>query len=179
VLAIDLLDRALAFEPSIGRSRARLALLSVGSSLLKIGLHRKAFRLRSELVRVASAAGLFWAEYQALTDVMNFYKTDPMMALGLPVQGPLVRIVRIRDMLLAPIYRRIRYNFYRVHCQFVSANDRRVAYDYFMLVCGPLSVECQARSPDGAASAIGPDGTLLQVPGSESIAKSQVKAGQA
>jgi len=179
VLAIDLLDRALAFEPSIGRSGARLALLSVGSSLLKIGLHRKAFRLRSELVRVASAAGLFWAEYQALTDVMNFYKTDPMMALGLPAQGPLVRIVRIRDMLLAPIYRRIRYNFYRVHCQFVSANDRRVAYDYFMLVCGPLSVECQARSRDGAASAIGPDGTLLQAPDFETVPESQVKAGQA
>lgn len=179
VLAIDLLDRAFEFEPAIGRSGGQLALLSVGSSILKIGLHRKALRLRSRLVRVASAGGLFWAEYQALTDVMNFYKTDPMISLGLTARGPLVRIVRIREMLFAPIYRRIRYNFYRVHCQFVSANDRRVAYDYFMLVCGPLSAECQARSPDGAACAIGPDGTLLQKPGSQIVPESQVKAGQA
>jgi hypothetical protein len=58
-------------------------------------------------------------------------------------------------------YRRVRRNLYRLHCQFVSGNQRRAAYDYFMLVCGPLSAEQQARSPEGAASEIGDNGRLL------------------
>ena len=164
VLAVDLLDRALGFDPMLGRNGARVALLSIGSSILKIGLHPGATRFRAALERVASAPGVFWAEYQALTDVMNFYKTDPMAALGLTAAGgPVVRVVRVSHMLDPAAYRRIRRSFFRVHCQFVSANDRRTAYDYFMLLCGPLPVERQVRSPDGAASAIGPDGTFIEV----------------
>jgi hypothetical protein len=56
-------------------------------------------------------------------------------------------------MLSSAAYHRIRRNFYRVHNQFISGNDRRTAYDYFMLVCGPLSAESQVRLPNGAGSA--------------------------
>jgi hypothetical protein len=162
VLAIDLVDRALRFDPQLGTTGARIAILSVGSSILKIGLHRGARRFHAAVSRVASAPGIFWAEYQALTDVMNFYKTDPVAAMKLTAAThPLIRTVRIKNMLDPAIYKRIRRNFFRVHCQFVSGNDRRAPYDFFMLMCGPLTAEQQARSQDGAASAIGADGALL------------------
>jgi hypothetical protein len=159
VLAVDILDRALRLDPLLGRTRP-LALLTVGSSILKIGFHRGATRLRNAMARVAQAPHVFWGEYQALTDVMNFYKSDPVAVLGLPGRGPLVRVVRISRMLQPATYRRFRRNFFRVHCQFVSANDLRAAYDYFMMVCGPLPVETQVRSADGAVTAIGADGSL-------------------
>lgn len=162
VLAIDLLDRALRLDAAFGCNGAPVAFLSVGSSILKIGLHRGAKRFHAAVVRVASAPGIFWAEYQALTDVMNFYKTDPVAEMRLTAAAhPVVRIVRIKHMLDPAAYQRIRRNLFRVHCQFVSANDRRAAYDYFMLLCGPLSVRRQAALPDGAVSAIGADGELL------------------
>jgi hypothetical protein len=165
VLAIDLLDRALRRDAAFGRNGAPVALLSVGSSILKIGLHRGARRFHVAVERVASAPGIFWAEYQALTDVMNFYKTDPVAEMGLTATAhPVVRIVRIKRMLDPAAYRRIRRNLFRVHCQFVSANDLRAAYDYFMLLCGPLSARQQAALPEGAASAIGADGELLTPP---------------
>ena len=160
VLAVDLLDRALRLEPSLGRN-CPVALLTVGSSILKLGYHRGAKRLRAAMARVAQAPNLFWGEYQALTDVMNFYKSDPIAALGLPGRSPTVRVVRISRMLQPATYRRFRRNFFRVHCQFVSANDLRAPYDYFMMVCGPVSAESQVQSPDGAMAAIGPDGALL------------------
>jgi hypothetical protein len=138
-----------------------VVLLTVGSSILKIGFHRRATRLRAAMARVAQAPQLFWGEYQALTDVMNFYKSDPIAALKLPGQGPLVRVVRISRMLQRATYRRFRRNFFRVHCQFVSGNDLRAAYDYFMMICGPLPVEAQVRSADGAMGAIGPEGSLV------------------
>jgi hypothetical protein len=61
--------------------------------------------------------------------------------------------VRVKAMLDPAAYRRIKRNLFRVHNQFVSGNDRRAAYDYFMLLCGPLSAENQARSRDGGGSA--------------------------
>jgi hypothetical protein len=162
VLSVDLLDRALKLEPALGDGGTRIAFLSVGSSILKIALHRGAERLRAALGRIASAHGLFWAEYQALTDPMNFYKTNPMIALGLAAtERPVIRVVHFRQMLDPVAYRRIRRNFYRVHNQFISGNDRRAVYDYYMLLCGPLSVEQQARLPAGVTSVIGQDGAVL------------------
>jgi hypothetical protein len=162
VLAIDLLDRALRHDATLGRRGAPVALFSVGSSILKIGLHRGATRFHAAVERVASAPGVFWAEYQALTDVMNFYKTDPVAEMRLTATShPVVRIVRIKQMLDPSAYRRIKRNLFRVHCQFVSGNDRRAAYDFFVALCGPLSARRQAALPEGAASAIGPHGELL------------------
>ena len=156
VLAVDLLDRAIKLDPALGSNGTRVALVSVGSSILKIGLHRRAERFRAALARVASAPRIFWAEYQALTDPMNFYSTDPVAELGLlPTGRPVVRRVWFKQMLDTPAYRRIRRNFFRLHNQFVSGNTRRATYDYFMLLCGPLSVTYQILLPDGFISAFG------------------------
>jgi hypothetical protein len=162
VLAVDALDRALQRKPDLGTGGPRLALVTAGSSILKIALHRAAVRLRDALARVSRAPGLVWVDYQALTDAMNFYKSDPVRESGLqPTGRPIVRTVRIRHMLQPSSYRRVRRNLYRVHCQFVSGNERRAAYDYFMFVCGPVAAEQQARSPEGAGSEIGDNGSLL------------------
>jgi hypothetical protein len=164
VLAIDLLDRALRLEPALGRNGARIALITVGSSILKIGLHSAASPFRDATERVASASGIFWGDYQAIADVMNFYKRDPLTSMGLAARDvPLVRMVRIRHMLDPAVYKRIRYHPLRMHLQFVSGNNLRNTYDYFMLVCGPLSAERQVRG-DGALSAIGADGALVESP---------------
>jgi alpha-ketoglutarate-dependent taurine dioxygenase len=136
--------------------------VTVGSSILKIGLHSAAGRLRDALARVSRSPGVFWVEYQALADVMNFYKTDPVRECGLePTGRPIIRRVRIRHMLEPKSYRRVRRNLYRLHCQFVSGNECRAVYDYFMLVCGPLPAEYQARLQEGAASQIADNGRLL------------------
>lgn len=162
VLAIDMLDRALRLEPALTRQGARVVLISVGSSILKIGLHSAAAQFRAAAERVASAPRMFWGDYQAISDIMNFYKRDPLTAMGLPTREvPLVRMVRIRHMLDPAVYKRIRYRPLRMHLQFVSGNNLRNVYDYFMLVCGPLGAERQVRG-DGALTAIGADGTLLE-----------------
>jgi hypothetical protein len=134
----------------------------VGSSILKIGLHSAAAQFRAAAERVATAPGMFWGDYQAISDIMNFYKRDPLTAMGLPTREvPLVRMVRIRHMLDPAVYKSIRYRPLRMHLQFVSGNNLRNVYDYFMLVCGPLGAEQQVRG-DGALTAIGADGALLE-----------------
>jgi hypothetical protein len=165
VLAVDLIDKVVALQPTVGVSGPRFAFLSVGSSILKIGLHRGAKEFRSAVERVARAPGVFWGDYQARQDVMNFYDTDPMAEMALtPKSGPVVRLVSIRSMLEPAMQRRIRLRAFRLHCQFISGNDRRANYDYFMLVCGPVDAKYQTTLPDGAQGMIGPDGALLHPP---------------
>ena len=72
-------------------------LVSTGSSLLKVALHPAAGWLREAVGRVANAPAIDWVEYQALVDIINVYKVDPVVALGLPATGkPIVKIIRIR-----------------------------------------------------------------------------------
>lgn len=165
VLAIDLIDRALEAGLGQGDGGPRVVLLSVGSSTLKIGLHGAAVRFRAAVARVSAARAVFWADYQARSDVMNFYGRDPLSEMGLPATGsPLVRSVSIRRMLDPARYPRIRRNWYRMHCQFVRGNDRRAPYDYFMFTCGPFSAEQQAQSQEGAMLALDSEGRLSSSP---------------
>ena len=164
VLAIDLLHRALKNGGLVDESNSRISFISIGSSVLKIGLHRGADQFRQAAQRVAHSPGIFWADYQARVDVMNFYDTDPMREMDLETMGkPVVKLVEISQMLDRIIYRRIRLRFFRLHCQFISGNDRRAAYDYFMLVCGPVSCKCQALAPDGAVKMLDGNGALLEI----------------
>ena len=162
VVAVELLDRVLKLAPAFGEKGIPVTFLSIGSSILKIGLHSGAGRFRAAAERVARAPGIFWCEYQTRVDIMNFYDTNPMAEMSLPTEnGPLVKLVEISQMLERAMYRSIRLRFYRLHCQCVSGNDKRYLYDYFMLVCGPVSAKSQTLAPDGAQSVIGDDGALV------------------
>jgi hypothetical protein len=163
VLAVDLLGRALQRQADLGTHGPRVACLTVGSSVLKIGFHGKADHVRKSAERVALAPGVVWGEYQALNDVMNFYKSNPVGAMGLRGGERVhVRIARFRRMLEPDAYRRIQRNLFRLHCQFVSGNTRRAPYDSYMLLCGPFRVEDLVRSEEGAVPWIGPAGEILR-----------------
>ena len=43
-----------------------------------------------------------------------------------------------------------RWKFFRVHFQFVMANERPHAYDFFMIVCGPIPLSARMAVPDAA-----------------------------
>ena len=165
VLAVDLLDRALNLNRALGTTRTPITFLSLGSSILKIGLHGAASRFRAAVLRVGQAPGILWADCQARIDIMNFYNIDPMAEMSLPSKyGPIIRLVEFGRMLEHDVYRRIRLKFYRLHCQFISGNDKRASYDYYMLVCGPVSARYQMLAPDGALSIVGEDGSLKDIP---------------
>jgi hypothetical protein len=125
-------------------------LVTVGSTSLKVALHPAAKRARARLQALAGHPGIRWTEFQALTDVINFYKCDPYTRAGLTHQRadhfPTQFQVRIRDMLERDVYKRVKKNFFRVHYQFISANSRRYFYDFFMICCGTRPIE--AVRPD-------------------------------
>jgi hypothetical protein len=159
-LSVVVVDRALRLDPQLGAGKT-LNLVSSGSSLLKVALHPAAGWLRDAVGRVANTASIYWVEYQSLVDIINVYKVDPVVALGLPYAGkPLVRIIRIRLMVEEETYRRFRLNFLRIHRQAVMGNERRYFYDYYMLCCGPIALAERIDNPDRAVAAFAGDGAL-------------------
>ncbi|TDR90148.1 hypothetical protein [Enterovirga rhinocerotis] len=160
VLGAEILARALTLKPSLGTGRVKIGFATVGSSIPKIALHRRASGLRHAVGLVGAAPGIVWIDYQARTDVMNFYKVHAVRDLRAGERGPLVRTVPIRKVLDPDYYRRVRTNFLRIHNQFVSANDVRSIYDYFMIACGPCHLGTLARAQGGAEACIRPDGSI-------------------
>ena len=65
-------------------------------------------------------------------------------------------------MLLPEFYKTVRWNLFRMHYQFIMANDMRAPYEYFMLVCGPVRVEHWARRQRAVLSAFSEDATYMQ-----------------
>jgi hypothetical protein len=113
--------------------------------------------------RVAVESSILWIDAQARGDALNFFDFDPVAGIGVDAGAgrcnPLVWQVRMRDMLVPAFYNRRRWNVFRMHYQFIMANDMRAPYEYMMLVCGPLPVERWARDGREMLARFGEDGT--------------------
>jgi len=56
--------------------------------------------------------------------------------------------VRFREIIKPEHYNLFRWKFFRVHFQFVMANERPHAYDFFMIVCGPIPLSERMARPE-------------------------------
>jgi hypothetical protein len=149
VTAPAVVARALELDLDLGRHGPRVVLLTPGSLMPGIGVHRAATRVRRDIARIAVEPSILWIDAQARADVLNFYDFDPVAGIGIDAGlqrcNPLIWIVRFRDMLAPEFFDKLRWNLFRMHYQFIMANDMRAPYEYMMLVCGPLPVEQWAR----------------------------------
>ena len=178
-LSIAVVDRALQLDPQLGRNGKPIQIVSTGSSLLKVALHPAARWLREAVGRVANMPAIYWVEYQALVDVINVYKVDPVVALGMPATGkPIVKIIRIRMMVEEATYKRFHLNFLRIHRQAVMGNERRYFYDYYMLCCGPIALQERVENPDWAVAAFAADGALIEDVGAPALQPDGTEAGR-
>jgi hypothetical protein len=151
-VAVEVIGRALAHDPSFARGK-NLSLVTIGANLPIIGFNPTAVAFRERLAALAQCPDLDWIDYQSRKDVMNFYPFEPVkghgLALGAAQRNPTVVPVRFRDIIKPESYAAFRWRFFRVHFQFLMANQRvGAAYDYFMICCGPFRLGARARHSD-------------------------------
>jgi hypothetical protein len=150
-IASAAMARALDLDPDLGRRAARLTLLTLGSIIPGVALHPKAQRMRTIVGRLGVEPTLTWIDCQARKDVLSFSNFNPVQSLGLDLEGqqcnPLIWPVLLEKMVSPAHYRRLRWNWFRLHCQYLMAADRRAAYDYVLLVGGPVAVAEWAKHP--------------------------------
>jgi pimeloyl-ACP methyl ester carboxylesterase len=155
LLMIDVAARCLSLDETFACSARKVVLLTLGSTALKAGYHPAGKRFRKSVEQLINDDKLAWVEIQCLTDAINFYRTDPVAEMGLETKAdqvfPIVRSIKIRDMLQYDAYARIRRNFFRVHYQYVCANTKPYWYDFFQICCGPtfLSERVEGRIVGG------------------------------
>lgn len=149
-IGVPIMARALEIDPDFARAGAPVTLLVLGSSLPMSAMHPKAEHAREAIRRVARERSLTWIDAQARKDAMNFFNFDMVRGVGIDPganpPNPLYWHIRYRDALAPDFYNRLRWNVFRMHFQFIMANDRRAPYDYLMLVCGPAPAVDWARS---------------------------------
>jgi len=85
---------------------------------------------------------------------MNFFQFDPLAAHGINVgaaaRNPTIVPIRFREIIRPENYNAFRRKFFRVHFQFVMANQVPHAYDFFMIVCGPVPLVERMAVPEAA-----------------------------
>ncbi len=156
VLLTQALAIALVREPAPPRPAPRVALVGLGSSVLKIALMPQAHRLRDAVARVAAAPGLAWLEFTSRRDLVCFHRADPVAALGLAGHGPRVECIHPRAMVRHEAWCRVRRSMLRAHRIYVTGCDRRYFYDWGLIACGPGAVGLDPY-PDRL---LGPGGAL-------------------
>jgi hypothetical protein len=153
--AIDAVTRALAIDPELGDRGGAFSIVTVGATIPKCGLHPAAHQLRDRIGKIVREPSIHWIEYQSRADAISFYRCNPATMARITEKAdqlhtkPMVRRLQVKDMLRPETYKRYRFRVLRVHYQFVSANDRRAPYDYFMMVCGPIAVRTWTTSQHG------------------------------
>jgi hypothetical protein len=143
-VGVDVITRALTLDPKIGQHKPGVVFLTLGANLPTVGFQPGAGWFREKLARLATESSIDWIDCQSRKDVMNFYPFEPIRGHGIDVGdrqcNPQVVSVRFRDIIAPENYAKFRWQFFRIHFQFVSANERPAFYDYFMIVCGPVSL---------------------------------------
>lgn len=141
LLMLDVAARCLATDPDFSTRATHVSLLTLGSTALKAGYHPAAKTLRDGTQRLVDDGRLQWVEIQCLTDVINLYKTDPVAEMKLRREPgrvfPLIRQVRVKEMLQPETYKRIKRSFFRVHYQYIFGNTKPYWFDFFQVCCGP------------------------------------------
>lgn len=157
-LAAEMLARALKLDPSLGRHGPRIMLLTLGGNFPIVGFHKAAADFRDHLAQLAVEPQIDWIDCQARKDVMNFFKLDPVTSHGIDVgsakRNPTIVPVRFREIIRPDHYNLFRWQFFRVHFQFVMANERPHAYDFFMIVCGPVALRERMAHPAAALTVV-------------------------
>ena len=153
-LGTEILARALKLDPALGRHGPRIALLTIGGNFPIVGFHAASQDFRDHLRQLAIEPSIDWFDCQSRKDVMNFYPFDPIAGHGIDVgdlrRNPKIVPVRFRDIIDPKHYNLFRWKFFRVHFQFVMANERPHAYDFFMIVCGPIPLTERMARPEAA-----------------------------
>jgi pimeloyl-ACP methyl ester carboxylesterase len=153
-LGTEILARALKRDPALGRHGRRVVLLTLGGNYPIVGFHKAAQDFRDHLRQLAVEPSIDWIDCQARKDVMNFFQLDPIASHGIDAgplrRNPTIVPVRFREMIDPKHYNLFRWQFFRVHFQFVKANERAHAYDFFMIVCGPVPLRERVSLPEAA-----------------------------
>ena len=160
-----IIARALELDRDLGRRGPRIVLLTIGSITPAVALHPRALKMRETIRRLATEPSIIWIECQSRKDPLNFSGFDSVEGVGIQLGpercNPLLWQIRFRDMLSPELYRKLRWKLFRLHFQYIMANQMRAPYDYFMLIGSPVPIIEWAKRQRNVIAEFSPEGEYL------------------
>ncbi len=121
-----------------------LAFLTLGQVVPMVSFLPAAGRLRGDLHYLSQRRELTWLDVTAPGDGCAFALCDPVAVSGVaPDTGqiwPLVISAAFTQTLSPARWKELRWKFFRLHFQYMSAFDRPGDYDYFRITAGPQTL---------------------------------------
>ncbi len=135
-----------------------LAFLSLGQVVPMVSFLPGATRLRRDLNYLSQRRELTWVDVTAPGDGCAFALCDPVAVSGVaPESGqiwPLVISAAFTQTLSPERWKELRWRFFRLHFQYMSAFDRPGDYDYFRITAGPKTLADRYRGRNPSKSRI-------------------------
>lgn len=112
----------------------------LGGCVLQSALAKPAHKVRSRLELIARNTSVTWLEIQCLTDVVSFYKTDPVAIFGFQTPDKPVHkvFIRFKHQLKKSSYKRIKGDLLRIHRQYVLSSEKVYKFDFIPFLAGPF-----------------------------------------
>lgn len=174
--AVEVAARLLARDDELGRDGPALSLLTLGSSLPIVAMQPGARSTRAEIESLITSQRLVWVDYQAPQDWLNFPGFDPSRDLRLrvpPTQiaNPVIRSAKFREIISPETYREISMRPFRMHFQFLMANDFASAYDIFAITLGPQCLRDRVLTESTSPLAGRGKGSLREQPVTQPVSR--------
>ncbi|MBK3745650.1 alpha/beta hydrolase [Paraburkholderia aspalathi] len=148
-------------QPDLLRQKP-VSLLMLGSCLLMFALHPRAKSLREDIRVVMEQSPVNWIEYQALTDIIHFFGSNPAKSLSItPSQAPTIHYIRFKHVHGEKRYQRAKANFFRMHMLYLRGAQKKNAYDIGMFLHGPFPLAALTKPSNEKAAPLDEAGRLL------------------
>lgn len=136
---------------------ARLSFLTLGQTIPLLALQRRASGFRHELATLAADRRLVWIDVSSRVDGVCFPLADPLAVCGLTQPDPAhprprLFSARFHTLFSPATYRRMKWDLYRNHFQYLMATERQGLYDYFRITAGPLALADHFGEPHPCAT---------------------------
>lgn len=121
----------------------QLGFLSLGQVVPMVSFLPDAHRLRADLQFLSMRDELAWIDVTAPGDGCAFALCDPVSVSGVAREGkhwPLVFSAAFTQTLSPQRWAELRWQFFRLHFQYLCAFDQPGGYDYFRITAGPLTL---------------------------------------
>jgi hypothetical protein len=150
-----MLARALKLDPALGRHGPRIVLLTIGGNFPIVGYHAVSKEFREHLRMLGHRAV---DRLDRLPGPQGRDELLPVRSDHEPRhrrrrrEGATRRSCRSASATSSgpSTTKKFRWQFFRVHFQFVMANELPNAYDFFMIVCGPVPLSARIAAPEAA-----------------------------
>lgn len=123
-------------------AHARISMLTLGNCIAVPAALAGATHLRQELTAIGHAK-VRWLDVTSPIDWGSFALCDPVCIFAQGQASPERKFISPQFHLLfsADTYRQLKKDKYRVHQQYLQTTELLGRYDYFSILCGPLSLQ--------------------------------------